>query len=102
MATLIEIRTAAGVIGRCDAKCYDGAHDKCDCICGGANHGVGVNRAIQQTAAHAKQWVEEYRQAHPGLAEQLDFGVLESPAQMEFLPGMSVGGKRPGRPRKKQ
>lgn len=31
---------------RCDAKCYGAQHSKCACICGGRNHGQGLQRAI--------------------------------------------------------
>ena len=44
---IIEVRTEQGVVGRCDANCYDAKGTECHCICGGANHGVGVNVAME-------------------------------------------------------
>lgn len=35
--------------GRCDARCYNARHTKCTCICGGCNHGKGLQAALQQT-----------------------------------------------------
>jgi len=47
---LIEVRNSDGVVGRCDAKCYEAGTPKCKCVCGGVNHGVGLNKAIKATA----------------------------------------------------
>jgi len=33
-------------VGRCDERCYDAIGGKCDCCCGGVNHGVGLNKVI--------------------------------------------------------
>ena len=31
---------------RCDESCYDAKHVNCHCICGGANHGLGLQHAL--------------------------------------------------------
>lgn len=49
MAVLIKIMRDGREIGRCDARCYDGIGRKCKCCCGGANHGLGLNKAIKVT-----------------------------------------------------
>jgi len=50
MATLIATYDGEGkCTGRCDANCYNAKGGHCDCLCGGANHGVGVNQAVQNT-----------------------------------------------------
>lgn len=49
MTTIITASDAAGVVGTCDAKCYDAKHDKCSCICYGLNHGKGKEFAITFT-----------------------------------------------------
>lgn len=38
-----------GVLRRCDARCYNATHGRCSCICGGENHGVGLERALANT-----------------------------------------------------
>lgn len=43
--------------GRCDKACYDAATPRCDCICGGRNHGVGLNKAIENTRDMAERLV---------------------------------------------
>lgn len=49
MTTLIQ---GYGALGsrRCDAKCYAAEPGSdCDCICDGANHGRGMDKAIRIT-----------------------------------------------------
>lgn len=45
--TLIHCHGA--IEGRCDAKCYNARHADCHCICGGRNHGAGLERARENT-----------------------------------------------------
>lgn len=60
MATLIAVYTSSGCVGRCDAKCHDAQSPECDCVCGGANHGVGIDQAIKNTRELADLWIPEY------------------------------------------
>lgn len=60
MATLIAVYTSSGCVGRCDAKCYDAQSDFCDCICGGKNHGTGLDLAVENSRNHLEEWLEEY------------------------------------------
>lgn len=60
MATLIYVGGSGGCIGRCDAKCYDAKDDKCDCICGGRNHGQGLRKALDTTKEYSEEMIEEY------------------------------------------
>lgn len=53
MTTLIILKKADGsLLGRCDAKCHNAKGSKCTCICGGMNHGVELNQAIDNTREH--------------------------------------------------
>lgn len=40
---------------RCDGKCHNAKGDRCNCICGGRNHGVGEVQAIR----NAREDVED-------------------------------------------
>jgi predicted RNase H-like HicB family nuclease len=60
MTTLIEIRTTSGCKGRCDAKCYDAEHDDCQCICGGYNHGKGIETAKENIRKWSEVMIEDY------------------------------------------
>lgn len=82
MATLIAAYNSEGCIGRCDAKCHDATCDDCHCICGGANHGVGLKKAIVNTEAMAREWIEAYQKLHD---EKLEFEVLPKPVQLELF-----------------
>ncbi len=42
---------------RCDARCYNGEHDHCNCICGGKNHGVGYHQALAQLTELTDLWM---------------------------------------------
>ena len=46
MTTVIAVYSKQGCIGRCDARCHEAGNPECDCICGGRNHGVGIEKAI--------------------------------------------------------
>ncbi|PWH18189.1 MAG: hypothetical protein DDG60_00780 [Anaerolineae bacterium] len=64
MTTLIAVYNSEGCMGRCDARCYEAHEPDCDCICGGRNHGAGLQQAIENTRALAESWIEEYNLAH--------------------------------------
>jgi hypothetical protein len=66
--TLIAVYTSEGCIDRCDAKCYEAQEPACDCICGGMNHGAGVQQATENTRRHAEVMIEKY-EGTKGLAE---------------------------------
>lgn len=63
--TLIAVHNSDGCVGRCDAKCYDAKEPACHCICGGKNHGVKQNKAIENTRKLAEEWIEKCKQEHP-------------------------------------
>jgi hypothetical protein len=57
MTTLISVHNSDGCVGRCDAKCYDADGGTCSCICGGINHGKGLEQAREQTRELAKEQI---------------------------------------------
>ena len=64
MTTVISAHNSDGCIGRCDSKCHDATHETCTCICGGANHGKGLETAISNTRQMAENWIESYNAAN--------------------------------------
>ena len=50
--------THHGHTRRCDARCYNGKHARCRCICGGRNHGVGLKKALENTKEMAVNLLE--------------------------------------------
>ena len=55
--------------GRCDARCYNGRSNRCACVCGGRNHGIGVVAAVQ------KNWAQFGAQEPPNEYEALELVV---------------------------
>ena len=51
MSAIITVSNSDGVVGQCDAKCYDARADYCECICAGLNHGAGREAAQHNTAS---------------------------------------------------
>ena len=49
MATLIAVYNSEGLVGRCDSHCHSAVEPECTCICSGRNHGVGLERATENT-----------------------------------------------------
>ena len=69
-------------MGRCDAKCYNATGEKCECICGGLNHGAGINKAVENTNELAERWMTEYQAKFD---EPLEFEVMEKPVQLALF-----------------
>lgn len=47
MTTLLAVYEGGRCVRRCDARCYGARGSHCECCCGGANHGAGRSRAIE-------------------------------------------------------
>lgn len=43
---LMTQKVGQGPTQRCDERCYNAKSGKCECICGGRNHGVGIEKAL--------------------------------------------------------
>ncbi len=85
MTTLIAVYDSSGrCIGRCDSRCYNAEEPKCECICGGRNHGKG----LQQAPDNTREW----------LLEELEAGGFEEQAATlrrlfeEYKARMGLGG----------
>lgn len=51
--------SSGGNIRACTAICYDAIHSKCECCCGGMNHGVGFETALKNTLEWVTRITEE-------------------------------------------
>ena len=97
---IIEVRTSGGVVGRCDEKCYNAKGTECHCICGGANHGVGVKVALEDrrylTDDEVMQYVPEIKKGeraavYKPMVQQTLFSGPE-PVPKKRLDSESAGG----------
>lgn len=83
MTTVLSFHNSDGCVGRCDAKCHDAKHPECDCICGGANHGCGLQQAIVNT----KEIIETMMEQMGGNGTEVRVPTEVSPpaVQLELL-----------------
>lgn len=96
MTTLIAVYDSEGCRGRCDARCYNAEHPECTCICGGMNHGAGLQRAMQNTQDLAEEWITRYSAEHdlqPAEVEVMGHRTeAGNPRQLSMLPLMGEAG----------
>lgn len=78
MTTLISVYVAQRCVGRCDAKCYDAEHDDCSCVCGGKNHGKGVEEAKRNIREEGDIMAEKF-------AEYLDLHDWEAMVNVNIV-----------------
>lgn len=79
MTTLIQVSNSDGIVGRCDAKCYNAEQEKCTCVCGGKNHGAGRVKATANTEAYTREILELHKDTvefFPGPAKQLSLFAI--------------------------
>ena len=83
MSALITVSNSDGVVGQCDAKCYDARAEFCDCICGGMNHGAGKEDAISNTTEKfsGDGSLEDFAHGHG-----IDPRTLQVAAQSDLFP----------------
>lgn len=72
--TLIHCQGA--LEGRCDAKCYNATGAECHCICGGRNHGKGLDRATELTRELARDQVADIERRGGYIAPEIRQAVL--------------------------
>jgi hypothetical protein len=70
--TLIAVYNSEGCVGRCDSRCYSAKDADCSCVCGGRNHGKGLDQATENTRDYAARIVAENHRQHPGARVSLD------------------------------
>lgn len=61
MSTLISVKG-----GRCNANCYNAKHEKCVCVCQGQNHGVGLDRAVDNTRKMSGELFKKFSEVKLG------------------------------------
>jgi len=71
--TLIAVYNSSGCVGRCDAHCYEATCQSCTCICGGKNHGAGLDKAQDNTRELCEKWMEEYNETYAGTDKELSW-----------------------------
>lgn len=70
MTALLLLRAGRGIVGRCDAACYDAREAACTCLCEGVNHRVGYEQAVANTRGIADTWQQARARGQPVPARQ--------------------------------
>lgn len=81
MTALLIIRRGGDVTGMCDASCYDAKNSRCECVCGGTNHGAGLAAAIANTRRLSAEWIHRARTA----GERIDSWETTTPVVNDGL-----------------
>jgi hypothetical protein len=74
MTTVLAVYNSEGCVGRCDANCHDARSETCDCICGGKNHGKGLQQAVannREMIGLAPEDLQRFAEAHGYKCEEL-------------------------------
>ena len=66
---LMSVQNKDGHTRRCDGWCYDAKSTTCHCVCGGKNHGVGEQQAIENTKQLARELEEKNQLAQEFIKE---------------------------------
>jgi len=82
MPTLITVYNSRGCVGRCDAKCHNAIMPECVCICGGVNHGVGLDQARLNTKKIAD---EQLRKNCEPSAGDGDLKIIRESRQLKLF-----------------
>ena len=59
MVVLISQKTGNSKTRTCNSRCHDAKGPDCRCICSGGNHGVGLQKAIENTERVAQKLLED-------------------------------------------
>lgn len=74
MTTVLAVYNSEGCVGRCDANCHDAKSVTCDCICGGKNHGAGLQQAVEnnrELIGLTPEDLQRFAQTHGFKCEEL-------------------------------
>lgn len=65
MTNVLQAHNTAGFARRCNATCYNAKTPTCNCICGGRNHGVGLQQAVANNLGRIDYLADEIIKAFP-------------------------------------
>jgi len=82
MTTLLTARADGRVIGRCNQSCYASTGRRCQCICDGANHGLGFRQALNRNTKENRDALRVRLELRGHQDVQLD----ALPRQLELFP----------------
>lgn len=87
-STLLALYLGRALVGRCDVNCWGGSDTRCECLCTGLNHGVGIDQAAEQTRRMMAEWIFAQDQ-HGIIFDGIEIGIAVQHAPL-FLLDMGV------------
>lgn len=91
-STLLALYLGRDLVGRCDINCWGGKDERCECLCTGLNHGVGLEQAVEQTRRMVGEWIEVQRDQGI-IFDGVEFGIHVMHDPLFALPiGGDLGG----------
>jgi transketolase len=85
MTTVLAVYNSEGCVGRCDANCHQARSADCDCICGGKNHGKGLQQAIannHELIGLTPEDLQRFAEAHGYKCEELKvYDTVQTPTR---------------------
>ncbi len=79
MTTILHAKTRDGRYFICGKNCYDAKGSKCLCVCGGANHGIGLKSALRNNTKHPELILELVEKRFPA-GGTLELNIIPPPA----------------------
>jgi hypothetical protein len=61
MVLITAVDENGKVIRKCDARCYNAKGEHCKCVCGGRNHGLGLDAARERILKEREAIVAEHK-----------------------------------------
>jgi len=85
MKSLIFIRHNKKLVSKCDSRCYLAKQPDCNCVCGGMNHGKGLDQAIINTQSYYKRWVRKFKKQRKLTKLVVKVPALRAGIQLDFF-----------------
>lgn len=92
-STLLALYLGGTLVGRCDVNCFNGDDTRCECLCSGINHGVGLDAAVANTRAMVDEWIVGNRERGV-VFDGVEFGIAVQHDALFALPlPVELGGR---------
>lgn len=82
MSVILAVTNKDGKTRRCNATCYNAKGTRCRCVCGGKNHGVGLEAAVSNNHVLVKRLSEGDGATAYAVPHQLTFDHITNPELM--------------------
>lgn len=92
-STLLALYLGRDLVGRCDVNCWGGTDARCECLCNGLNHGIGLDAAVEQTRRMVDEWIMWHREQGM-IFDGIELGIPVMIDPLFPLPDLGEQGER--------